>query len=431
MSEDDAGAAADAAAAGAAAAVAAGPSSQTPASSPAQQPKKRKVRQERSTAEKLRALHGKCRKLPASRFSLLQLAAPIQTREEQQLFWELYMRYTKSGSTAWHNMAAVWNHRAHTRMANKDFTVSLKSERHLKDFHRLTVKSMMQQANFAADEAITAAGAHPVGIRLGTTATDLVPPPLPPPVPPTQVEQQLFTSSQADRTGQQAAAAAAAAGAPASTAATPNRFGGSASPFAAAAAKVRTAFHSLSPFKDKQAKQQQQQQQQAGGVQDTLGGAQGSAAAAGRGPSSSAAAAAAAGGGPSSGLAAAAAARWAASSSKAAAAATGGGGRQQCCSCGTEWDTSQCCCSCSSYRRGRRHQCCSCHQHNSSTVGSSAAEAASAPTGCSCSDRWARGGAGGVCAVPRGISDANTGQEWEGPGDHQVQWVQHAEADSR
>jgi len=172
MSEDEA-------VADAAEAAPAGPSSQA-ASSPVQPQKKQKVRQARTTADKVRRLHGRCRKLPASRFSLLQLAAPIQTPQERQLFWELYLRYTKSGKTSWHSMAAVWNHRASMRMARKDFTVSLKAERHLKDFHRQTVQHMMQQANFAADEAITSMGAPPLATRLGRADADLMLPPLPP-----------------------------------------------------------------------------------------------------------------------------------------------------------------------------------------------------------------------------------------------------------
>jgi hypothetical protein len=89
------------------------------ATSPTQQQKKRKVREERTTAEKVRRLHGKCKKLPASRFSLLHLAAPIETLQEQRLFWALYLRYTKSGSTAWQKMTTVWNVRAMIRMARK------------------------------------------------------------------------------------------------------------------------------------------------------------------------------------------------------------------------------------------------------------------------------------------------------------------------
>lgn len=275
-SDDDAMSGDDAAPdAAAAAAAAAGPSSQAAASPPAQQQKRRKVRQERTTADKVRRLHGKCKKQPASRFSLLHLAAPIQTTQEKQLFWELYLRYTKSGSTAWHSMAAVWNHRASIRMARRDFTVSLKAERHLKDYHRQTVKDMMQQANFAADDAITSMGAPPVGTRLGRTDTDLVLPPLPPSLPPTQVVEQLFPSSQAAGTAtpQAIAAAAAAAasglaarssavaddGASAVAATTSAAAGmgsvdpGPSRPAAGSpgglAARVRTALKSLSPFK--------------------------------------------------------------------------------------------------------------------------------------------------------------------------------------
>jgi hypothetical protein len=77
MSEEE-----DAVAAEAAAAAAAGASNSPP---PPQQ-KKHKVRQQQSTSDKVRRLHGKCKKTPASQFTLLHLAAPVSTVAEERLF---------------------------------------------------------------------------------------------------------------------------------------------------------------------------------------------------------------------------------------------------------------------------------------------------------------------------------------------------------
>lgn len=69
--------------------------------------KRRKVRQQQSTAEKLRRISGQCRKLPGSKYAILNFVAPVQTMEERQLFWELYLRDTRGGSTSWDAMLAV------------------------------------------------------------------------------------------------------------------------------------------------------------------------------------------------------------------------------------------------------------------------------------------------------------------------------------
>jgi hypothetical protein len=170
--------------------------------------KKRKVRRNKSTAEKLRLLHGKSTKLPAARFSLLNLAAPVETVQEQQLFWELYTRFTRGGSTAWNGMAQVWNFRAHMLISRNNFNVSLKAVRHLKGFHRKTTKSMLERANAAADNMIAAAGALPLATRLGLAAP---PSPAPPALLPHQVQTSLFGRPVLGPGGAAAAAAATTA----------------------------------------------------------------------------------------------------------------------------------------------------------------------------------------------------------------------------
>lgn len=191
-----------------------------------EQSKKRKVRRARTTAEKVRLQHGKNEKTPAARFSVLHLAAPIQTPQEERLFWELYSRYTRGGRTRWHAMVAVWNYRANQLMARHEFSITLKSDKHLKDFHKHTTKRLLQQASAAAHSSIAAAGAPVLSTMLGFSAS----------------ADQLRTATLLSQAGQQGAVghvgSTAAAGAVKSMTAPPpaSAFAGTSSSRAAGAA---------------------------------------------------------------------------------------------------------------------------------------------------------------------------------------------------
>ena len=90
----------------------------------------------------MRKMHGKCAKLPGSRAGLHAFMTEVSTKEEELLFWLLYNKYTKRGSTNWLLMATTWNFRARLQQERGDFSINLKDEKLLKKHHSKEVVSL-------------------------------------------------------------------------------------------------------------------------------------------------------------------------------------------------------------------------------------------------------------------------------------------------
>lgn len=64
-------------------------------------------RKQQFAAEKVRLNHGQVAKAPGAYVSISRTLARVPPTAEQLLFWQLFMRFTKHGSTRWGSMAGV------------------------------------------------------------------------------------------------------------------------------------------------------------------------------------------------------------------------------------------------------------------------------------------------------------------------------------
>lgn len=129
-----------------------------------------KPHKQQSAAEKVRLKHGQVPKTPGANVSISRFYAPVQTTDEQVLFWKLLNRFTKSGSTQWDAMSGLWCFTAAQRHQQGDFTLCYKTPQHLKEFHKQQVKLLAQGLGMAAPAADLAAVAKAAALQAQAAA---------------------------------------------------------------------------------------------------------------------------------------------------------------------------------------------------------------------------------------------------------------------
>lgn len=124
-------------------------------------PKKQK--KQMSAAEQVRRMHGQVAKTAGANVSISRFFGNVQSDSEQLLFWKLFDRFTKNGSTQWDSMAATWCFTAAQQHSEGNFSLSYKTAQHLKSFHKQQVSSLARGLNLAAAQTASPAAAAAAG----------------------------------------------------------------------------------------------------------------------------------------------------------------------------------------------------------------------------------------------------------------------------